>query len=559
MAPTLPFRHRQRGVVAVMAGLTAVTLFAFGGIVLDLGHLYIAKAELQNASDAAALAGAKELNNKLSGVTAAVNRAIAIAAQHEYNFNSPVTITIANIRLGTCPNAINANTWGRPSNRTPPCPFVAAASVTSDAAAAGLTFLEVDTGDQTLNTYLMRVASAAFKTTQTAGYSVAGRFFTNVTPIGVCAVDPDNRTRSYVYPDGSTELLEWGFRRGVSYNIIDLNPLGGASGTPMLINPVDAPPAACEPDHSSANFTAPFICQGNSAVANSIDPNTSQVYVNTGFSVGPIQKALNSRFADFLGGTPCDPATAPSDSNVKQFAANPPPPLVGQPRDWMEKGAIALPKYQTVTLNSDAMGKLTGLHEPDYWPYAVPPSVAANPFAPNPPPAPPTLPFERYGALWSYSRPTQVDGSSPPKAGTPFAATNLNWATLYNAGVLTTASSGNELLDDTATGYPTAVGSGFTANTPASPAPYNQTSGNYFQAPPVAYRPGRANRRVLNIVIVDCRKFFGTTGGLSCEALPAKGIGKFFMQVPAALPQKIETEFAGLVEPIPSSEILLYR
>lgn len=546
-------RSRQRGVVAVIAGLTAVTLFAFGGVVLDLGHLYIAKTELQNASDAAALAGAKELNNKLAGVTAAVNRAIATAAQHEYDFSSPVTITIANIRLGACPNASNANTWSRPGTRTPTCSFVPASSVTSDALASGLTFLEVDTGDQTLDTYLMRVAGAAFDTTQTAGYSVAGRFFTNVTPIGVCAVDPDNLTRKYVYPDGSTELIELGFRRGVSYNIIELNPLV-STGTPMLINPVDAPPGACDPNHSSANFTAPFVCQGNSAVAGTIGSDT-KVYVNTGFSAGPIQKALNSRFAEFGGGSPCDPATAPSDSNIKHFAANPIPGIngiTGHPRDWMEVGDTILPNHQTVTLNPD----LAGLHEPDYWPYAAPPSLAPNPYAPNPPPATPTLPFERYGVLWSYSRPYQADGSSPPKAGTPITATNLNWANLYNAGNPQTAT-GKDLLDT----YPPSIGGSFTASTPAVPSPYNQTSGEYFDAPPLVYRPGRANRRVLNIVIVDCRAFVGF-GGLSCQALPVKAIGKFFMQVPSDLngsPKRIDTEFAGLVDPVPTSEILLYR
>ena len=130
-------RSRQRGAVAIMTGLTAVVLFAFGGLVLDLGHLYIAKSELQNASDAAALAGAKELNNKLSGVTAAVNRAIATAAQHRYDFKKPVNITIANIRLATCPNPGNVNTWSRPGVRSPTCTFIPAASVTSERVFSG--------------------------------------------------------------------------------------------------------------------------------------------------------------------------------------------------------------------------------------------------------------------------------------------------------------------------------------------------------------------------------------------------------------------------------------
>lgn len=553
--PKIPtMRSRQRGTVAIMTGLTAVVLFAFGGLSLDLGHLYIAKSELQNASDAAALAGAKELNNKLSGVTAAVDKAIAIAAQHKYDFKTQINITIANIRLASCPNAGNVNAWSRPGSRSPTCTFVPAASVTSDAQASGLSFMEVDTGTQSLNTYLMRVAGAAYNTTQTAGYSVAGRFFTNVTPIGVCAIDPDNVTRKYTYADGSSELIELGFRRGVSYNIIALNPLGGASGTPMLINPVDAPPATCAASHSSANFTAPFICQGNSAVANSVDADT-KVYVNTGFSAGPIEKALNSRFADFGGGSPCDPTSAPADSNIKHFAANPIPGIngtLGHPREWMEAGATALPSQQTVSLNPDS----AGAHEPNYWPYAVPPSVSPNPYALTPPPTPSTSPLVPYGALWSYTRAYTADGSSPPKAGLPFSATNAEWAKLYNAGNPQTAG-GNNLLDT----YPTAVGTDFPATTPSAASPYNQTSGDYFDPPPMMYRPGKANRRVLNIVIVDCRAFVGA-GGLACQALDVKAIGKFFMQVPAELnasPKKIETEFAGLVDPIPTSEIRLYR
>lgn len=549
-------RFRQRGVVAIMTGLMAIVLFAFGGLVLDLGHLYIAKSELQNASDAAALAGAKELNNKRSGVEAAVNRAIAIAAEHRYDFNKPVTITINNIRLGTCPNAANENSWTRPSDRDPMCEFKPAASVASDADASGFSFIEVDTGNQSLDTYLMRVAGAAYNTTQTAGYSVAGRFFTNVTPIGVCAIDPDNRTRRY---EDTDELIELGFRRGVSYNIIELNPLGGSNGTPFLINPVDAPPSNCDPNHSSANFTAPFICQGNSAVANSVDSNT-KVYVNTGFSAGPIQKALNSRFAEFGNGSPCDHNSAPSDSNIKHFAANPIPGLngtLGHPREWMEQGDTALPNRQTVSLNEELNPLNTAnLHEPNYWPFAVPPSLSSNPYAPSPPPTRPTLPLEQYGVLWSYTHAYKTDGSSPPKPGLPFDATNAEWARLYNGDSLVTAG-GRNLLN--ASAYPTSSGTGFVSGT--APAPYNQTSGLYFDPPPALYMPGKPNRRVLNIVIVDCRAFVGSSG-LSCQALDVKGIGKFFMQVPADLtgtPKKIETEFAGLIDPIPTDEIKLYR
>lgn len=49
-------RFRQRGAVAVVVGLTIVMLAGMVGLAIDGGHLYLTKTELQNASDACALA-----------------------------------------------------------------------------------------------------------------------------------------------------------------------------------------------------------------------------------------------------------------------------------------------------------------------------------------------------------------------------------------------------------------------------------------------------------------------------------------------------------------------
>jgi Flp pilus assembly protein TadG len=49
------------GQVAIMVALVAVILFAFIGIALDVGRLYVTKAELSRAVDAAALAGVLDL------------------------------------------------------------------------------------------------------------------------------------------------------------------------------------------------------------------------------------------------------------------------------------------------------------------------------------------------------------------------------------------------------------------------------------------------------------------------------------------------------------------
>jgi Flp pilus assembly protein TadG len=483
----LPSKREQKGAVAIIFGLVAVVLLSMGGLVLDMGHLYIAKAELQNAADAAALAGAKRLDETAAGITNARNDAIAIAALNNFDFATPLTITGAHTEFSSNPGG----------------PWVSYA--TAFASPAGMTFVKVDTGARTLPTYLMSVAG--IYSVSTFGLAVAGRFVVNVTPLGVCAIDPDNVTSVKANAAGVNELVELGFRRGITYNILDLGPLG-ATGVPMLLNPVDSPPTACDPSHSSANFTAPFICQGNSAVG----VGTS-VYANTGGSYGPIQRAFNSRFDDFPGGTACDPTTSPPDSNVKDYlwdlASG-----AGGPKDWMNPDPI----QQSITINP-------GTAKPLNWP-ANPPTSGD------------------FGTLWSYSPAVRATGSSPNyTAGTPFAPSD--WADLYNPSL-------------TAPGYPSSAAiPPFPAGTQASP--YNQITGNYFGLPPT-HPPGTRNRRLINIVIVDCAGIGG--GGLSCAQLPVKGIGRFFLQTRTELagsPKTIYSEFAGLIEPVPVSEIKLYR
>ena len=54
-------RDRQGGVVALTVGLALLGLLAVTGLALDLGQLFVAKTEQQNAMDACALAASREL------------------------------------------------------------------------------------------------------------------------------------------------------------------------------------------------------------------------------------------------------------------------------------------------------------------------------------------------------------------------------------------------------------------------------------------------------------------------------------------------------------------
>ncbi|WP_137719266.1 pilus assembly protein TadG-related protein [Methylobacillus flagellatus] len=483
---------RQAGAVAIMFGLTVFLLFGFMALAIDLGRAYVVRSELQNAADAAALAGARELNQTLAGVSSAVSTAIAIAAQNEVFFSEPVSLSSSDIRVGNCPSDS--------------C-MVPISAVTSNALARGKTFMRVSIPSGDINTFFARLPAAAglpgTSALQTYGLAVAGRFVNDVTPIGVCALDQLNKGK--VLPSG--ELEQYGYRRGMSYNIFTLGNLAGLPSDPYLINPVDAPPAACNSSNSSASNTAPFVCTGSSAVVTEIVPNVTKVYGNTGYSAGPIERALNSRFNIYGSGNNavCIPSQAPPDSNIRDYSVG----LglgVSRPPFWMDPLDPTTPNQQSVNI-VDGSVSISSKHH--------------------------------YGALWSYSRAVRAVGSTPnATAGSNF--TPLEWATLYPLGALP------EL------GYP-----GGSLGTQGSP--YAETSGNNFQSPPTN-GPGLANRRVLNLVIVNCH--VAAAGSGSCRELPVLGIGRFFMQTPANLsgnPKQLHVEFAGLIEPVPLDQIKLYR
>ncbi|WP_276311727.1 MULTISPECIES: pilus assembly protein TadG-related protein [unclassified Variovorax] len=54
-------RERQRGGIAVLTIVSMVVLLAFAGLAIDIGHLFVARNELQNAADSGSLAGANYL------------------------------------------------------------------------------------------------------------------------------------------------------------------------------------------------------------------------------------------------------------------------------------------------------------------------------------------------------------------------------------------------------------------------------------------------------------------------------------------------------------------
>jgi Flp pilus assembly protein TadG len=92
--------QRQRGTVVVLFALLLPVLLGFIALVVDLGHGWLTRGQLQNAADSAALAGARDLNGMATQYTLARASAQYYAAQHLAN-NTAVGL---NLNAGNAPN-----------------------------------------------------------------------------------------------------------------------------------------------------------------------------------------------------------------------------------------------------------------------------------------------------------------------------------------------------------------------------------------------------------------------------------------------------------------------
>lgn len=288
-------RNRQRGTVAILVGLTICALIGLLGIVIDLGFVGIRKTELQNAADAAALAGARQLNGTAAGIDAAVNGnaavagAIAVAAANASDFGwTAVSIAEAQIRFGPSPDG--------------PWSTVADAKATP----APMRFIKIDTtgiAQGTRPTWfapLLAVfdpASApALASTTTAGVAVAGAPVCEELPIFICppAAGAFKPGQSYFFADSPGAPIGPG-------NIGYFDPV--PVGEPPLIAP-------------GASEMADLVCTGR---AYCIGVGTYSSRTQAAF--GKMEKAFNTRFGVYQGEMKDREASCRPDTNVKQYRA----------------------------------------------------------------------------------------------------------------------------------------------------------------------------------------------------------------------------------------------
>lgn len=348
------WRRDQRGAVAVVAALCMVVLVGFLGFVIDLGHLYVRKTELQNAADAAALAGARALDGSPGGIGSAVSEAMRIARLNGSDYGgSPVAITEAHIRFGPSPGSVTLT------------------KAEAEAVPKSIWFVKVDTsafsdanqalGQGTRPTWFIKVLSPTLGETTAHVLAVAGRTVCEEIPVFACVLD-------------ATDPVSFGYKLGQSYLMTEKTDANDAIGPGNIgwLDPVS-------PDGKGVVLGAKemqeVLCRGQGLC---MSPGTYTSRTQNAFH--PMADALNTRFGEFKGSLNKDEyksgaLACPVDSNVKEYKWEDTSPgggteckggAAGCPAEWMDTNP---------TEQSEDSGGAPGVH----WAAVVPTSPLPNP------------------------------------------------------------------------------------------------------------------------------------------------------------------------------------
>lgn len=482
-------RHAQSGAFAIMFVPLLFVLAGFFGLALDLSLVYNRKAELQGVAQGIALDAARELNGTSAGVVAALTKAAVASGRQQFGYGRTIPWNENAIRFSNSP-AADADWVDAATARSMP---------------TNQYYVKVDTealDDDTslVDMIFIRILSDAFTSVRVSERAVAGRSTINITPLAVCAMSPDPAiARTSPLSTSIIELVEFGFRRGVSYDLMNLNP-GGASPASFAVDPLAPPGGAGSSSNTSASALAPFVCTGNMWTAR---VTGGAIRVSSPFPVESLYRELNSRF-DRYTDSRCNANGAPPDFNIKSYSHG-----ASGGASWMS------PRPS----NASALSVVTGTRLETIADLPTPP-------ASTPPGA--------YGVLWAHSRAVKFSAYSPgslePDEGYATFTTS-DWPNLYPATPAPAPSS-----------YP------------ASP-PYFAASGTHYGRPSTTNLPiSVLGRRILYVPLLRCPVPAGANVGATALA-----IGKFFMTVPAT-ETSIHAEFAGTApESKLTSHIVLYQ
>ena len=290
-------RKNERGSVLAYTVVSVLFLFLAVGLGADLSHLYMVRNELQNAADAAALAGASALLlTQAERIPTAQERAIDTLNKNKYNFNSQQfeEVTPKEEQGPLVTYAVNLNG-----------PYVSAA------AAAGMNnirFVKVITPTVNVNVFFsipILGLARSMTATATAGLSVETNVLCNFIPIAVVEgafgggkgwMDfngdgvKDYATDCTPPPGSPVCDPNTKFCPGCRYKMM-AGPGKWQDTSPGDYQALD--------DGSGANAVKYAIAGGASKCLTTNDEAVFITETQPGRMTGPVQKGLNTRFDDY--------------------------------------------------------------------------------------------------------------------------------------------------------------------------------------------------------------------------------------------------------------------
>ena len=271
--------RRERGSVLAISALGMLAFLLATGLCVDISHFYLVKSELQNAADAAALAGASALNQHASGITKARDR--AIAAMNNYEFNqTPMTLTASNVRY-----AVNLSDFDGPTGGMD--------EASAQASPTNIRFVKVATPPAPVNVFFASALNGFGNSRNLQASAVAGRSvnintFCDWIPLTVILDNNDTILQPgqvYTIRSDSGSFVTPG-----NYHILAVDGSGGS-------------------DVETGTGGGVHLCK---------EPgDTYPIDTKPGLTAGKVRTGINSRFDDY-GGSQLDPALYPPDTNVKE-------------------------------------------------------------------------------------------------------------------------------------------------------------------------------------------------------------------------------------------------
>ena len=311
-------RKGERGNVLAYTVLSALFLFLAVGLGVDLSHFYLAKTEMQNAADAAALAGASALTlPNPDRITAAVDRAVEMLNANKYNFNNK---DFAVDRAKLCGAGEACVTFAENLNQVT---YVSEAVAHDDP--DNIRFIKVTTPSKPVSVIFaspLLGSALALDAKATAGLSVPGNVRICIAPLSAVAPNPGESfpagsegtcktpgIQTYVDDKGVVTTCDptKDFCKGCVYTI--------RSGPASNPSPGNYQILACAGAGGDAVRDA-LAAYGEGCKCGNVSPG-DEIGVDTkpGDTAGPVQDGLNVRFDDYKGAVKYSESTPP-DLNV---------------------------------------------------------------------------------------------------------------------------------------------------------------------------------------------------------------------------------------------------